>query len=622
MSYSQLTLALGALLAAGAFQFAAAAVDPLTYPLGASLVPAADGGGTVFRVWAPNATAVVVRGTFNAYSTTANPMTKDTASGVWSAYVANAAVGSAYKYYLNGTTWRVDPRARDTGNGPNDDCIVTDKGVGYNWQATNWVSPDRDKTIVYEMHVGTFSGNGDGVTNNPAHYRDIVDTHLSHLKNIGINMVEMMPIQEFNGDRSWGYNPMNFYAPETIYGTPTDLRYTIDKLHQNGIGVMLDLVYNHAATDTNLWQYDGTQNIYFYPAGSASLDTGYGSRMDFRKPEIRRFFIDNALMWMDEYKVDGFRFDLVSLMHGYPGEQGEGWGFLQQMTQELRARNPRVILVAEEFPNLGSITQSAASGGRGFDAQWGDSFHDTMRANITSATPNVGDIMNVIANSTFGRPNLEVVRYSTSHDESGNSPRLLVAIDSADHFSAKARGREKIATGLAIMAPGIPMIFEGQEFHEDKQFSDTAASRIWWGFAARYPGTIAYYGKLGNLRLTRASLKGGSGVSTISVNEASDVLAFQRFDGAGDVTMVVANLSASDFTAYNIGAPSAGTWYELVNSQDPALGGVGTTNTPTVAAAPGLDGQPAKMTIKIPAYSLLVFSKAALPSTSTAWTIF
>lgn len=622
MNFRKMCRTLGAFLAIASLQFAAAAVNPLTYPLGASLVPAAEGTGAVFRVWAPNATAATVRGTFNSFSATANPMTKDAASGVWSAHVTNAQAGHAYKFFLNGSLWRVDPRARDSGNGPGDDSILTDKGASYSWQATSWRTPDRDKMLIYELHVGTFSGNGDGVANDPAKYRDIVDTHLPHLKKLNVNVVELMPIHEFNGDRSWGYNPMNFYAPETIFGTPTDLRYTIDKLHQNGIGVVLDVVYNHAATDTNLWEYDGTSNIYFYPTGNCSQDTGYGSRMDFRKPEIRRFFIDNAIMWMEEYRVDGFRFDLTSLMHGYCGEQGEGWGFLQQMTQELRAKNPNVVLIAEEFPNFDNITTPASQGGRGFDAQWGDNYHDTIRANVTG-TPNIGSIAGAINVSGFGRPTTEVVKFSTDHDEAGNTPRLMAAIDPTDNFSAKARGLDKIAGGLALTSPGMPMLFMGQEFHENKKFGDGTADRLWWGFAARYPGTIDYYGALGALRLSRPSLRAGSGSATITVNDGAKVLGFQRYDGAGDVTVVVANFSATDFTSYNIGAPSAGTWYELVNSQDPALGGAGVPNVQATAAAPGLDGQPAKMTIKIAPYSLMVFSKTPKTTTvPTSWTIF
>ncbi|MGF1574200.1 MAG: alpha-amylase family glycosyl hydrolase [Sumerlaeia bacterium] len=588
-------------------------VDPQNYPLGATLVPESEGSGAVFRVWAPNATSAVVRGQFNNFSATTNPMQFNQTTGIWSAYVPNAVENQEYKYFLNGSLWRPDPRARNSGNLRDDNSILTDNGASYNWQATDWQIPALDEIVIYELHVGTFSGNGDGVPNYPARYRDVVDAHLDHLQRLSINMVELMPVHEFNGDRSWGYNPLNFYAPESIYGTPNDLRYMIDTLHENDIGVILDVVYNHAATDTNLWEYDGPENIYFYPTGNCSQDTGFGARPDYRRPEVRAFLIDNLIMWMREYRVDGFRLDLTSLMHGYCGEQGEGWTLLAEMTEAIRAENPRAIIIAEELPNLDLITVPIANGGRGFDAQWGDAFHDVLRANLTSgSSPNMGEIANQIAGSGFGRPAMEAVKFSTNHDESGNTPRLLSAIDPLNNFSPRARGLDKIAGALSILSPGIPMLFQGQEFHENKQFDDGEADRIWWGFLAEYGGVVDFYGTLVNLRITRPSLRGTAGINFISINDTNDVLAFQRFDSAGDVTLIVTNMSEINYTTYRIGAPAAGTWYELVNSQSAEAAGNAMINGAVVASTNAADGQPASLEIALPQYSILVFSQQPL----------
>ncbi|MDX1972622.1 MAG: alpha-amylase family glycosyl hydrolase [Candidatus Sumerlaeia bacterium] len=474
--------------------------------------------------------------------------------------------------------------------------------------------PDRNNMVIYEMHVGTFSGNGDGVNHFPGRYRDVVDVHLDHLQRLNVNMVEIMPIHEFNGDRSWGYNPLNFYAPESIYGTPNDLRYMIDTLHQNGIGVIVDVVYNHAATDTNLWEYDGPQNIYFYPTGNCSQDTGFGARPDYRRPEVRAFIVDNVLMWMDEYQVDGFRFDLTSLMHGYCGEQGEGWQLLGELTTAIRARNPRAVIIAEELPNLDLITTPIANGGRGFDAQWGDAFHDVMRGALTGqGSPNMGAIAGVVQGSGFGvRPAMEAIKFSTNHDEAGNAPRLMSAIDPANNFSPRARGLDKLAGALSIVSPGIPMLFQGQEMHENKRFNDGEADRLWWGFLDTYGGVTDTYGRLTQLRLTRPSLRGDAGYAAISVNDGNDILVFQRFDGAGDVTVVVANFSAVSYENYNIGIPAAGTWYELISTQSTEAVGTGLVNAPRVATTPGLDGQPARATISIPAHVLQVWSQTPL----------
>jgi len=593
-----------------------AAVDPLTYPLGATLVPAADGGGAVLRVWAPNATSAAVRGQFNAFSASANPMIKDAASGVWTAHVANAQAGHQYKFFFSGALWRPDPRARDSGNLRDDNSILTDKGASYPWQATGWEIPDRDRIVIYELHIGSFAGNGDGVTNYPAKYRDVVDAHIDHLKRLNVNMVELMPVHEFNGDRSWGYNPLNFFAPESIYGSPNDLRYLIDTLHANGIGVILDVVYNHASTDTNLADYDGPADIYFYPDGHCARSTGYGSRPDYRRAEVRQFILDNIHMWMDEYRIDGFRFDLTSLMHGYCGEGVEGWNFLSAISQSIRAKNPRTLIIAEELPNLDLISVPIAQGGRGYDAQWGDAFHDVLRENMVGTNngnnPNIGAIASVVAGSGFGRPAMEAVKFSTNHDEAGNAPRLMSAIDPVDNHSPRARGLDKIAGGLAILSPGIPMLFMGQEFHENKQFHDGRTDRLWWGFAETYSGVVDLYGALVKLRLERPSLRGTAGHAAVSINNGAGVFAFRRFDGQGDVTLVVANFSATNFTSYKLGAPSTGVWHELANSQSTAAGGNGITNGQVTATSPGLDGQAAQIDIKLPQYSLLVFSKTPL----------
>lgn len=594
-----------------------AAPDPLTYPLGANLVPAVQGGGVVFRVWAPNATTVSAAGQFNGWNVTANPMVKDAGSGIWSVWVASATEGQEYKYVLNGTSYKIDPRARDTIN-TTDNGIIRGDGSTYPWQATGWQTPDKDKAIVYELHIGTFSGNGDSAPNYPARYRDVVDRHLADLLALGVNIVHIMPIHEFPGGVSWGYNPVHFFAPESDYGTPDDFRYMVDKLHQNGIGVILDVVYNHVSnSDNNLWNFDGAANIYFFGANCQGSTPWGDTRPKYTATQVRNFFTDNVRYWMQEFRLDGLRVDATAYMRGYCNELGEGWQLMGDITDAARAINPRAILIAEELPNTDVVTQPRASGGAGYDTQWADNFGDVMRAQLqqigANASPNVSSISSVITNTGWSGANSEALLYVESHDEASVLGRATKLADPTTPGSAKALGVAKVVGGLTLLSPGMPMLLQGQEFGEDKNFGDQSADRIWWGFLNTRSGFRQYFSTLVSMRKARGGLRSTSGAQVTHTNEGADVLAFQRYDGAGDVLMVVANLSATAFTSYDLGFPQAGNWHEVVNSNNSSFGGTGTNlNGTRNATLTPRDGLPASMSVTIPPWSLLVFSQNPL----------
>jgi 1,4-alpha-glucan branching enzyme len=587
-------------------------MDISGFPLGATLIPSSQGGGVAFRVWAPNASSVNVPGQFNGWDTGAAPMTAD-GGGIWSAVVANAVAGDEYKLFLSGSDYRIDPRSRDTFDTTGNSIVRTD-GSDYAWTDGAWQIPDHDRMVIYELHVGTFSGNGDGVGVYPARFRDVVDEHLDELQALGINMVEIMPIHEFPGGVSWGYNPVHFFAPESDHGNPDDLRYLVDRFHGAGIGVILDIVYNHTSTtDNNLWDFDGPANIYFF-GDNCMGETPWGNtRPRYTEAEVRSLIVDNARHWIEEYHIDGLRVDSTANMRGYCNEAGEGWLLMGDITDAVRAANPRAILIAEELPNDPTVTTPRNQGGAGYDAQWGNTFNDTLRAQLAviaaSGDPDMSAITDAIANSGFGRPNEEVVKYVESHDEAGNDQRITALIDSADPFSDRARGLSMVSTGLSIVSPGIPMLFMGQEFLENKTFDDGEADRIWWGNLTSHSGVRDLLADLISLRTERGSLRAGSDTQIIHVNDSAEVIAFQRWESGGDVTFVIANFSATDFTSYLVGAPQTGTWHELANSQSPGYGGTGAVNGSVTATPDARDGMPATLDLALPGWSLLVFSQ-------------
>jgi len=614
-------LGAAALLAVG---LAPADPNPLTYPLGANLVPPADGGGVVFRCWAPNAATVKVAGQFNGWNPDAPSatMTKDAATSIWSAWVAAAVTGQEYKFVVGGT-WKVDPYTRDsvnsTGNG-----IIRGDGSTYDWQATNWQTPDRDRMVIYELHLGSFSGNGDGGANYPGKFRDAVDLHGDYLKALGINIVEIMPVHEFPGGISWGYNPVHFFAPESDYGTPDDFRYMVDEFHKRGIGVVLDTVWNHTSnSDNNLWQFDGPANIYYYETGDPCTDdTAWGPRPDFSKPRVSAMFADNSTYWLREFRLDGYRLDATRAMRGYCNENGAGWNTLKAIVVAADAVNPRALLSVEDLPNDAAMTTPQSQGGAGYDAQWADNFHDVMRAQLEQTNPDMGAISGVLLGSGFGRPAAEAIKFVDNHDESGNGRRISVAIDPTANFSARAQGLTKVAAAMVILSPGIPMILQGQEFMENKKFGDQQGDRIWWGFLEDYQGIVDFHAVLFNLRTSRGSLKSSSGGQIIHSNDTANVIAFQRFDSQGDVTFVIANFSASTFNSYLVGVPGAGTWYELAGSDNTNYNGTGVINGPTEATATPRDGQPATLDVTLPPYSVSVFSKTPLATPAQPMGLF
>ncbi|CAN5494256.1 alpha-amylase family glycosyl hydrolase [soil metagenome] len=612
---------------------ASADPDIPTYPLGANVVPAGDGGGVVFRVWAPNAIDLHVVGQFNGFNTSSGQMAKDSGTGYWSAWVANASVGQEYKYYMNqptnGNVYKIDPRSRDTIN-TTGNSIVRGDGSDYPWQATTWQTPDKNRMVIYELHVGTFSGNTDGVSNYPAKFRDVVDTHLNDIIASGANMVELLPVHEFPAT-SWGYNPVHFFAPESDYGTPDDLRHMVDRLHQNGIGVILDVVYNHVSnTDNNLWNFDGAANIYFF-GDNCQGSTPYGnSRPKYTSSEVRKFFTDNAKYWIREFRMDGLRVDSTRTIREYCNEAGEAWLLIGDISDAVRSANSRAITIAEELPNDASLTNPRSGGGAGYNAQWADNYNDQFRTELakynSAGSPDMNNIVNAIANSGFGSSNISAVKYVESHDEAGNGERITKVIDSTSQFSARAIGMAKVCGALTYLCPGIPMILQGEEMMENKQFGDASNARIYWGFLANYSGVRKVFGEVGALRQTRGSLKADSGYQTIAINDSSDVISFQRYDGSGDVTFVIANFGSQAFASYDVGIPSTGVWHELVNSDATAYVGTGAMmNGDVTATGTALNGQPAKITIQIPAYAVLVFSKTPVTTPSITidgWMIY
>lgn len=553
------------------------------HPLGATLL--AGGKGVAFSVWAPNAETVSVVGEFNSWKAGAHPLERNE-NGTWSGIVSSAREGQEYRYALQrgeAKFTRVDPRAIK---------VTNSIGNGVVWApqprtAAPFKAPTLDRLIVYELHIGTFNAvAGEG----PGTFASAI-AKLPYLRDLGINAIEVMPIAEFAGDRSWGYNPAHPWAVETAYGGPEGFKAFVDAAHREGIAVILDVVYNHFGPgDLSLWQFDGwSENnlggIYFYNDWRASTPWGE-SRPDYGRGEVRSYIRDNALMWLNLYGVDGLRWDAtvyVRSCSGKPHDPGDalhdGWSLCQWLNNELRRARPGFITIAEDLRDDTWIVKDTGGGGAGFSAQWDGAFVHPVRASLLAAEDQQRDLNQVISalRCRYEDDAFRRVIYSESHDEVANGKaRLPSEIDPSTTDSYPARKRSVLGAVLTFTAPGVPMLFQGQEFLEDGWFRDEVP--VDWAKLGEHAGIHALYRDLVHLRLDRNRYSAGlcgQHLEINHVNHAQKILGYRRWSegGAGDDVMIVINFSAQPVDNYTIGVPTGGTWCVRLNTDSTAYSG-------------------------------------------------
>lgn len=531
--------------------------------------------GCSFRVWAPHAEEVSVIGTFNEFTPGQNPLERDE-SGHWSGIVSTAKAGDEYLYHLrNGDQQfsRIDPYARrvtnSVGNG-----ILYDPGQ-FDWgQDASFpgIGPFHE-LVIYEMHIGTFQ---DSQGQGPGTFSD-AEKRLGHLKKLGVNAVEILPVAEFPGDRSWGYNPSHLFAVESAYGGPDAFKSFIKKCHELGIGVILDVVYNHLGpSDLDLWQFDGWSEqekggIYFYNDDRSTTPWG-DTRPDYGRPEVRRFLRDNAMMWLEEFHLDGLRYDstlymrTIDMVRDIP----EAWELFQGMNGEIRSRFPGKILIAEDLQDSHSLTSAVDQGGAGFHAQWCAHFVHPVRAAVTTPEDDqrsMGQVAGALLHR-FNEDAFQRVVYSESHDEVANGKqRVTSEVDSENPQDWFARRRSTLAGALALTAPGIPMLFQGQEFLEAGWFEDTVS--LDWDLSKDFRGIVRLYRDLIALRRNLHGISAGltgQGIQVLRNDEDKNVLAFTRYLEVGQEVMVIAHFSALEMETFRLGLPGAGKWKIRLNT--------------------------------------------------------
>ena len=534
-------------------------------------------GGAEFRVWAPFAKSVAIEGTFTPNGAIALNSEND---GYWATQIPDVEPGQNYKYVIetsDGRTLRKnDPRARAITSSDNGFSVVVDNT--FDWGDDVFMPIPREQQVIYELHVGTFN-RLDAST--PGTFDTAIEK-LDYLRDLGINMVELMPVTSMAYSNGWGYAPNYIYSVESMLGGRHGLMQFVRACHERGIGVILDVVYNHFYGDTDLWQFDGwSENgrggIYFY--NDYRGDTPWGGRPDYGRPEVRQFILDNVTMWLNEYRIDGLRIDSTIYMRnteGFPNDPEhdlpEAWELLQNITQVAHKINPGAVIIAEDFSCTDYITKPTHESGAGFDSQWQLGFPHALRSalGIVYGYPQTLSDLNRELLQHYNNNAYERVIFSDSHDTAANgSVRLNQAAGHADASSLNARQEALLADAVTLTSAGVPMLLQGAEFVQEGAFNDW--QELKWENADKYSGLITAHRHLIDLRLNRyGNTRGLFGQNTAIFHQDNDnfVLGYHRWDQGGprDDVLVVVNFSNTELHNYQVLLPRPGTWIVRFNS--------------------------------------------------------
>ena len=576
---------------------------------------------TTFRVWAPNADTVFVTGTFNKWNKTTHELEKEE-NGYWSIAIAEAKAGDEYKYIIhNGELIldRNDPYAREMTNS-NGNSVVTN--LDFEWEDQDFKMKSWNALVIYELHVGTFNRKKDDEVGT---FQSIIDK-IPYLQSIGVNCVELLPIAEFAGGISWGYNPSYPFAIERDYGGAAEFAKMVNEFHKADIAVILDVVYNHfGPSDMDLWQFDGWSDndkggIYFYNDHRSSTPWG-DTRPDYGREEVRQYIRDNALMWIEDYHCDGLRMDATSYIRYEGGGLGddteipEGNILMRDINAEIQSKYPGKLTIAEDLKGHTLVTESVENGGIGYGSQWDMNFVHPVRKALIEQGDEYRDLQALIDAILFQYNNdvFQRVIYTESHDEVANGKARVpeeIEPGRADSFFGKKRALLGIA--ITLTSPGIPMLFQGQEFIEDEYFKDDEA--LDWNQLKKHTGITRMVSDLIKLRTADSQQSDGlrgQYTKIVHCNDTDKVLAYARSTSEDflNSTIVLLNLSNNSFTDYSFGLPFANQYRLAFNSDWSGYDQDFTDMDvdPIAVEAIPYDDETHKGITNLPAYATLVF---------------
>ncbi len=596
---------------------------------GAHLVEEEGRTGTRFVVWAPSARAVAVIGEFNAWDPTRHPMRLRPATGVWEVFIPDVGHGALYKYAISAqdrAEWadKADPYAFASEIRPQTASRVWDLS-GYEWHDGEWLAARRQRNpldvpmAIYEVHLGSWrrvAAEGDRWLT----YREMAPHLAQYVSEMGYTHVELLPVMEHPFDGSWGYQTTGYFAPTSRFGTPQDLMFLIDTLHQHGIGVILDWVPAHFPQDEHaLACFDGTP-LYEHADPNRQARSEWGTLLfDYGRPGVAAFLLSNALFWLDVYHIDGLRVDAVAsvLYRVAPGlneherENRDGIAFLRRFNDLVHAEHPGVVTIAEESTAWPLVSRPTAAGGLGFGLKWDMGWeHDTLvylqRDPIERKHHHNALTFRMMYAFT------ENFVLPLSHDDVVYGQGSLLARLPGDRWHQFATLR--LLLGYLYTQPGRKLLFMGTDLAQVREWDhDTGLD---WHLLddPAHRGVQRWVRDLNTWYRGEPALHAldfdPAGFEWIDCDDAlQSTLSYERRDRPGQQHLLVAcNFTPVVRHNFRLGAPHGGYWAEVLNGDAALYGGSGVGNLGGVMASPiPALGRTHSLTVTLPPLAVVVF---------------
>ncbi|MDN5790130.1 MAG: 1,4-alpha-glucan branching protein GlgB [Micrococcales bacterium] len=605
--------------------------------------PMGEVSGVSFAVWAPRARAVHVIGDFNGWDRRTHPMRALGQSGVWELFLPGASEGMNYQFAVRGVDdivrLKCDPMAQMTEVAPKQSAIVTKSH--YEWHDETWLHQRAASTVhdqpmsIYEVHVGSWrQGLG---------YAGLAEELVGYVRDLGYTHVEFLPVMEHPYVPSWGYHVTGYFAPSSRWGTPDDFRHLVDRLHQAGIGVLLDWVPGHFATDEwALARFDGLP-LYEHPDRRRGWHAEWGSNIfDYGRNEVRNFLVANAIYWLEEFHIDGLRVDgVASMLHlDYgrgPGEwepniRGgnenlEAIRLVQEANATAYKRVPGIVMIAEESTSWPGVTASTSRGGLGFGLKWNMGWmNDSLRylgMDPIYRSHHHGKI-------TFSLMYAFSENYllPISHDEVVHGKGSLLR-------KSPGSREQQVATLRAFLAylwchPGKQLLFMGCEFGQESEWSDGRSLDWWLLDQPLHQRAQAMVGDLNAIYRAQPALweldSDPAGFEWINANDAGgntfSWLRFGRGDHATDAPVIacVMNFSGATHEPYRIGVPRAGGWKVILDTAGYHPGAPSSAGVVIEAQQTPTSGQPYAVDVTVPRLSTVWLAPETTTQTTTKTT--
>jgi 1,4-alpha-glucan branching enzyme len=597
--------------------------------LGAHVVEHEGVRGTAFAVWAPAARAVSVVGDFNSWDGRLHAMRALGLNGIWELFLPDVGAGARYKYEIltagGELALKADPYAQETEHPPKTASVVTESRHTWSQADAEWLAARRVETplgrpvSIYEVHLSSWRLNTlEG--NRPLTYLELADELAAYVTDLGFTHVELLPVMAHPFSGSWGYQVTGYYAPTPRHGSPDDLRSFIDRMHEHGIGVILDWVPAHFPRDEfALARFDGTA-LYEHDDPRRGAHPDWGTLVfNYGRHEVRNFLIANALFWLREYHVDGIRVDAVASMLYLDYSRGAGeWvpnefggredldavAFLRELNEVIHADEPGVISTAEESTAWPGVSRPTYLGGLGFGFKWNMGWmHDTL--SYFQQDPIYRRFHHHELTFSLMYAFSENFILPLSHDEVVHGKGSLIGKMAGDHWQKLANLRALYAYTWAH--PGKKLLFMGGELAQEREWGHERS--LDWHLLEQ-PGHAGIQALVRDLNRTyrgEAALweldADPAGFWWLEPNDAdSNVVAFARASrGAERVVVFIANLSPIPREGYRLGLPRAGRWREAINTDSGHYGGTDTGNMGGVEAEPvPWHGQPVSAEVTLP----------------------